>query len=187
MELHMSRSLKGPTAYRDIIPALEEALWKPVIMIECGTTAAAVKLVQRMNQYRILDRKLNHENRLKKELPPLEGPNDVMGREYRALEMRNRENLMYLRSQYDILVIRRRDSLVLIERRETHPWVKIMDGEGNEIEVKPFQVVDPYKEIESKEFDRVEQRNKISGGTTQAPREKFDPSKPLSLTDDTDE
>lgn len=173
-------TLKGPAAYRDILPALEEALWKPVVMIECGTAAAAVKLVQRMNQFRILDRRLNHENRLKKELPPVDGPNDIMGREYRAIEMRNRENLMYLKSQYDILVIRRRDSLVIIERRPEHPWLKVMDGDGNEIELKPFQIIDPYDELKNKERNRTE-REIIPDGTTQAPREKFNQSRPLNL------
>lgn len=182
----MAKAIRGPTAYFDVIPALDAALLNDGAVVKCATTGAAVKQIQRMNQFRILDRKMNHEKRLRMELP--EGI-------HRSIEIDNREKLYYLKSIYDVLIIRRRNTDIIIERRPKTPWLEITDLNGNPIETTPVQVFDPIQDAHDREYDRaneqiqreIEHENKraiIPGGTTQAPRPKFDPTKPLSLTDD---
>jgi hypothetical protein len=178
------RAVQGPTAYFDIIPALEGALQNNGAVIECGTTGNAIKQIQRMNQYRILNRRMNHERRLKMDLP--HGP-------MAGVEMKNREELFYLKSKFDVLIIRRRETKIVIEMKPSKPWLSITDLEGNPIETDIMEVFDPIKDIEIQEDIRIAERIKVEeaklrplvpGGTTQAPREKFDPSKSLDLTDE---
>lgn len=173
----MGRStLKGPAAYSDITPMLYEALQKGA-QVNCGTVAAAVKLVQRMNQFRIMDRKLNYEKQMRRELPQ----NDI----YRAIEIRNRENLLYLKSIYDVLIFKRRESVVIIERRPPQPWISITDLEGNPIEVPPYDFVDPYVEMANAELNR----ESFKPVTTEElmrqveERKKHNLTKPLNLMD----
>jgi hypothetical protein len=179
------KAIRGPTAYFDIIPGLDAALYNNGAVIECKSTGEAIKQIQRMNQFRILDRKMNHEKRLRMELP--EGI-------HRGIEIQNRENLYYLKSIYDVLVIRRRDTKIVIERRPKTPWLAITDLDGNPIETTPVQVFDPIQDAYEKEYDRFNERIElekkrptVSGGTTQAPREKHNATKPLNLMDESDE
>jgi hypothetical protein len=162
--------LKGPQAYKDITPLLMSALHRGGCQVDAGSTAAAIKLVQRMNQFRILDRKINHDAACRRELPYVAAD--------REMELSLRNNLYYLKSDFDDLIFKRRDSIVLVEMRGMpYKSVKTLDGEPMQIE--PFEIPNPYKEHETKTWTPI-----ASDGTTRPPREKFNPNKPLSLLDD---
>lgn len=141
------KTLRGPTAYYDIVPALDAALYKGGARVQCGTEGAAIKLVQRMNQYRILDRKINMKRRHEKPLPA----DFTMA----SLEQANRDEMVYLSSEYDGLIIKRVGTVVILERRPDHPWIEITDMDGNPIEVIPRVVQDPERIKAGEEVDRM--------------------------------
>jgi hypothetical protein len=149
----MAKTLRGPAAYGDIVPYLNRALMTDGIRIEASTEGAAIKLVQRFNQFRILDRKINMKLKHERPLPT----DELM----RGIELDNRSQFMYLESVYDELIIRRSHTVVTIEKRDKNPWVSVTDLKGNPLPPEePIKVFDPIKdEREMEHADRIKRHS----------------------------
>jgi hypothetical protein len=57
----MPRPKASPSSYRDVIPMLQFAKRSGGARFNCGTLANAIRTVQRMNQFRIVDRRINYD------------------------------------------------------------------------------------------------------------------------------
>jgi hypothetical protein len=149
----MARTLRGPAAYGDIVPYLQRAMMLDGIRIEASTEGGAIKLVQRLNQYRILHRKLNMKAKHERPLPT----DEYM----KHIELDNRSQLMYLESIYDELIIRRSGTVVTIEKRDINPWVSVTDLKGNPLPPEePIKVFDPVMdEREMEHADRIKRHS----------------------------
>lgn len=168
------KSLRGPRAYFDLVPALNAALYSGGARVQCGTEGAAIKLVQRMNQYRILDRKLNLKRKHEKPLPA----DYAMA----ALEQSNRDEMVYLHSEYDNLIIKRVGTVVILEHKPEHPWLEITDLQGNPIEVVPRVVQDPERIKADEDLERF--LKKYPDKSAPNKENDLDPDKPLGLMDE---
>src|SRR5882762_9432384 len=97
----MAMMKAGPAAYRDVRDMLDLAFERGGAIFNCGSQAAAIKILQRMNNYRIIHRKISY-NKIKAN-PPTD-PNDAAGWfKYNSLT----EDMYGLTSKYDDLIIRR--------------------------------------------------------------------------------
>jgi hypothetical protein len=174
----MPKTLRGPAAYGDIVPYLNQAMMSDGVRIEASTEAAAIKLVQRFNQFRILDRKINMKTKHERPLPEDEY--------WRYIELENRSRFMYLESPYDELIIRRSYTVVTIEKRDKNPWLKVTDLKGNPIQVEdPIKVFDPIKHLREEEHaDRIKRHSTPPTPMPIRPVERendIDPDQPLGL------
>jgi hypothetical protein len=142
----------GTKTYADIIPAMQQALARGGLRLTCANEAAAIRTVQRMNQYRILDRKIQNAIRTAKPLPEKQGPNDFKTEFIRERMEWYRDRLMHLYSQYDELIIKRRENVVLLEIKPKQPFIaaETLDGESITIgEYKP-PPENPFEDEEMK-------------------------------------
>jgi hypothetical protein len=181
----MPRPKASPASYRDVIPMLEFAKRSGGARFNCGTLANAIRTVQRMNQFRIVDRRINfdiHKNR------PPKDPDKLYWHELAI------QRMDHLTSEYDGLVIRRpTDMFVVVDVKPDKPWLEAYDANMNFVEdIRSDE--ERQKALEDQKlYDETPdwlkappttQRPTIPDGTTQAPREKFDPTKPLIDDDD---
>jgi hypothetical protein len=153
----------GPNSYQDIQRILDRAWERGGARIDVGSQAAAIRMVQRMNQFRILDRKVMYE-KTKRLIPDPNNFDAVQDYE------KNVNGMWALASLYDHLIIRRPvDGVVIIEKKPSRPYIAMYDLEGNLIdegEDKPVEMPTPAGHKHE---------------------EKFDPSKPLNLLDGDEE
>jgi hypothetical protein len=176
MELHhMPRPKASPNSYRDVRPMLDAALGAGDrgARFSCGSRENAIRMVQRMNQFRLITRRMNFEQH------KAAGPQHNETRDRWAFEV---QNMKWHISEYDDLIIRYpRDEWIIIDRKPDRPFIEAFDGEGN-----PLDVAMPEPNVATPWIEPSPQtmRPIIPHGTTQAPREKFDPSKSLDLTDE---
>jgi hypothetical protein len=180
----MPRPKASPSSYRDVIPMLQFAKRSGGARFNCGTLANAIRTVQRMNQFRIVDRRINYD--VHKNSPPKD-PDRLYWHEQAVQRME------HLASEYDSLVIRRpTDMFVVVDIKPDKPWLEAFDANMNFVEdirsdderQKALDDQKLYNETPDWLKAPTTQRPTILDGTTQAPREKFDPTKPLGLTDD---
>jgi hypothetical protein len=185
----MPRPKASPASYRDVIPMLEFAKRSGGARFNCGTLANAIRTVQRMNQFRIVDRRINFD--IHKNKPPKD-PDRLYWHELAV------QRMDHLVSEYDGLVIRRpTDMFVVVDVKPDKPWLEAYDANMNFVEdirsddqkqaaIEEQRVINEQEPDWSKHErpeDRL-QRLIVPDGTTRAPREKFDPSKPLIDDDD---
>lgn len=162
MVLPMPRMKAGPNSYQDIQRILDSAWERGGARIDVGSQAAAIRMVQRMNQFRIIDRKVMYES-TKRRVPDPNNFDAVQDYD------KNINQMWALASLYDHLIIRRPvDGIVVIEKKPSRPYVAMYDLEGNLID-----------EGEDKPITAP-----IPAGTKQ---EKFNPNKPLNLLDGNEE
>jgi hypothetical protein len=160
----MPRMKAGPNSYQDIQRILDNAWERGGARIDVGSQAAAIRMVQRMNQFRIIDRKVMYES-VKRRVPDPNNFDAVQDYE------KNINQMWALASVYDHLIIRRPvDGMVIIEKKPSRPYVAMYDLEGNLIDEGADVPIQAPKPADS-----------------QPNKEKFDPGKPLNLLDGDEE
>jgi hypothetical protein len=158
------KTLRGPAAYADIIPLLNEAGVQGGLRIPCDNYGAAIKLRQRMNQFRILDRQLNERAKCARPLP--------LDKTEAYYEDENRTRRKYLVSSYDNLIIKQIDSYVIIEIRPKTTWGTVTDLAGNPVEIGPPDVTwDPIADKVKSSLDKDAERYRARNPQPEAPIE----------------
>src|SRR6266576_4877234 len=164
----MKQPTRGPRSYVDVAAAMNKAMYGGT-KLYYNTEGNARHMEQRMHAFRALQRKINMQQKHSRPLP-----DDPY---YREIEIENRERLVYLTTEYDVLTIRRIGSTVILERKASFSWKHATDLEGNPIEIDEIPPLWDPVEAERREASdhratRYRERNKEND---------IDPDKPLGL------
>lgn len=163
----MPRPKASPNAYRDVIPMLDAALHAGGARFDCGTRENAIRMVQRLNQYRLLSRRMNFDQH------KAAGPQHNQTNDQWLFEV---QQMKWHISAYDDLIIRfPRDGMIIIDRKPDQPFLAAFDKDGN-----PLEVEMPQGNLATPWITPAPMQSR-------GPREKFNPTKPLNLMDEPDE
>jgi hypothetical protein len=118
----MPRPKASPTSYQDVIPMLNFAVENNGARFECGSLGNAIRTVQRMNQYRTIERRINYDAHKSA------GPSPGQREHEWNWEV---QSLKYQVSIYDNLIIRRpTNSMVIIDRKPDQPYTQAYYPDG---------------------------------------------------------